>query len=296
MGTYLNINNMHIRLFFERIYCALLKRGHIKKQKTYEEWAAKGYLSTPEVSFIIQSHNKSTAVMWIVKQLRTYPNAEIIVIDDGSKGFHTNRLTRFLREGNEFLIKANDLYEIVMYDKSIRFANGDYIVLLQDDDKISDMGWLERGLAYFNKYPEMVILGGFNGLKFWIDEDNKLGCTDVCTESNSSAEFQFVHTVNRAPMLLKKSLYMQHLNQLDLSFAPFQSDDTELCLRAWMSGLKVGWYNAGFKSLMAGGMRIWNTELLYVQGHRNHTKLYEMYHKYADKITEKVQTANFMLQ
>jgi hypothetical protein len=89
---------------------------------------------------------------------------------------------------------------------------------------------------------------------------------------------------------------MQYLKHLDLSFAPFQSDDVELCLRAWICGLKVGWYNAGFKSLMAGGMRIWNNRLLYIQGARNHAKLYEMYHRYVDEITKKVQTANAILQ
>ena len=35
-------------------------------------------------------------------------------------------------------------------------------------------------------------------------------------------------------------------------------DDQELCLRSWLNGLLVGWYNCPFKSLSAGGMRIWN--------------------------------------
>jgi glycosyltransferase involved in cell wall biosynthesis len=286
---------MSIYLFLAKLYWALCKRLPIKKQKTYEDWLAKGYLSKPEVSFIIQSHNKSTAVMHIVKQLRTYSNAEIIVIDDGSKKHHTKRLSHFMQRGNEFLIRANDLFEIVMYDKAIRFANGNYIVLLQDDDLISDMDWLNKGLGYFNKYPDMVILGGFNGLKFRIDEDHKVGGVEI-VENNVSVEFQFVHAVNRAPMLLNKFLYMQYLKHLDLSFAPFQCDDIELCLRAWISGLKVGWYNVGFKSLMSGGMRIWNKNLAHVQGTRNSSKLYELYNKYVGKITEKVKEANANLE
>lgn len=232
--------------------------------------------------------------MHIVKQLRTYPDAEIIVIDDGSENHHAKRLARFLQGGNEFLIKANDLYEIVMYDKAIRFANGDYIVLLQDDDMISDMDWLDRGLGYFDKYPDMVILGGYHGLKYEIDGGHKVVCPSV-VENHVPVEFQFVHTVDRAPMLLKRSLYMQYLKHLNLSFAPLTCDDGELCLRAWISGLKVGWYNAGFKSLMAGGIRIWNNHLLCVQETRNSPKLHEMYHRYVDEITEKVQTANATL-
>jgi glycosyltransferase involved in cell wall biosynthesis len=246
------------------------------------------------VSFIIQSHNKSAAVIHIVRQLRTYPNAEIIVIDDGSARSHTKRLTRFLQGGNEFLVRANDLYENIMYDKTIRFSNGEYVILLQDDDRIADMEWLHKGLAYFRKYPDMVILGGFNGLNFWIDEKHKWGCIDICTGDND-AKFQFVSTVNRAPMLLKRSLYMDYLKHMEFSFAPFQCDDTELCLRAWASGLKVGWFPAGFGSLQAGGMRIWNTNLINVQGRRNQAKLYEMYKSFAEDIAEKVRCANEQL-
>ena len=55
-----------------------------------------------------------------------------------------------------FWCVPNDLYENVMYDKTIRFANGEYIVLMQDDDKITDLGWVDKGVAYFKKYSDMV--------------------------------------------------------------------------------------------------------------------------------------------
>ena len=127
---------MDIRLYWEKVYWALAKRAFKRKQKTYEDWLAKGYTNQPLVSFIIESHNKSVGVKRIVSKLREYPNAEIVVIDDGSEYKHTKSLMRFLTRGNEFLVRANDLYENVMYDKTIRFANGEYIVLMQDDDEI----------------------------------------------------------------------------------------------------------------------------------------------------------------
>lgn len=48
---------MDIRLIWERLYWALVKRFLKKKQKTYGDWKAKGYINDPTVSFIIQSHN-----------------------------------------------------------------------------------------------------------------------------------------------------------------------------------------------------------------------------------------------
>lgn len=288
---------MDIRLYWEKLYWALVKRYFKKKQKTYEDWLAKGYTNEPIVSFIIESHNKSVGVKRIVRKLREYPNAEIIVIDDGSNYKHTQSLMRYLVRGNEFLIRANDLYENVMYDKTIRFANGKYIILMQDDDEIIDLGWVDKGISLFKTYPDMVILGGLNGLEFKIEEKEKWGYVDLYkNDLLADKEFYFVHSVNRAPMLLNKKLFLDHLEHIDFSFAPFQCDDCELCLRAWLCGLKVGWYNAGFKSMIAGGMRIWNKGLMGFQEIKNRGRLYEMYRISTEEITHLVEKANKSLE
>ncbi len=278
----------------EKVRCALAKRFLKKKQKTYEDWLAKGYRNHPKVSFIIESHNKSLGVRRIVRKLREYPEAEIIVIDDGSSFAHTRALVKFLDGGNEFLVRANDLYENVMYDKTIRFANGCYVVLMQDDDEITSLDWVDKGIRYFERYPDMVILGGLDGLNFVIDEENCWGYVDQYPDK-AKGGFRFVHSVNRAPMLLDRDLFLTRLGHIDFSFAPFQCDDCELCLRAWLSGLKVGWYDAGFESMLAGGMRIWNKGLIGVQEIKNRGKLYEMYKDRVDEISGLVEKANSKL-
>ena len=285
---------MDILMSIEKIRCALAKRFLKKKQKTYEDWLAKGYLNLPKVSFIIESHNKSLGVRRIVRKLREYPDAEIIVIDDGSSFAHTRALVKFLDGGNEFLVRANDLYENVMYDKTIRFANGRYVVLMQDDDEITSLDWVDKGIRYFERYPDMVILGGLDGLNFVIDEENCWGYVDQYPDK-ANGGFRFVHSVNRAPMLLDRDLFLKHLGHIDFSFAPFQCDDCELCLRAWLSGLKVGWYDAGFESMLAGGMRIWNKGLIGVQEIKNRGKLYEMYKDRVNEISVLVEKANSKL-
>ena len=95
------------------------------KQKTYEMWKNRGYQSQPKTTFIIQSHNKSEQVCAIVKNLRHVKNSEIIVIDDGSINGHTKKLVAFLDAGNEFIIRANDLYEVITYDRAITMARGE---------------------------------------------------------------------------------------------------------------------------------------------------------------------------
>lgn len=283
---------MELGLFIDRIYWSLVKKTNIKNnKKNYEGWLSKGYNNTPNVTFIIQSHNKSHQVIHIVKKLRKWPSSEIIVIDDGSDFKHINALSLFMQQANEFVIRANDLYENVMYDKAIRFANGRYIALLQDDDDFETLAWVEEALSYFSKYPQLAILGGNNGSGFWVDEKKKLGLGSVL-ERKAGEAFLFVPHVDRAPMWLDKNLFLEKLKHIDFSFAPFQFDDCELCLRAWLNGLMVGWYDAHFKSLTAGGMRIWNSSFTETQCQRNAAKLYDLYKDKKEQLDKLVDLAN----
>lgn len=282
---------MNIYLYIEKVYWSLVKKSGVQNnKKSYETWLKKGYINTPQISFIIQSHNKSAQVKHIVSKIRTCSASEIIVIDDGSELKHIKAISEYMQEANEFIIRANDLYENVMYDKAIRFANGKYIVLLQDDDSFEDLTWVDEALIYFAKYPQMVILGGRNGENFELDNNQEYGISIPYGDSKFK-KFRFVHHVNRAPMWLNKDLFERYLNHIDFSFAPFQFDDIELCLRAWLNGLSVGWYNAGFTSLTTGGMRIWNSSFTGEQCRKNAAKLYQMYKNKKNEIDRSVSDA-----
>ena len=279
-----------MRLLYEKIKAAILKRSKQLPQKSYEAWLAKGYNDTPEVTVIIQSHNKSVQVCHILPKLRQYKNLEIIVIDDGSSLEHTERLAKELTGANEFLLRANDLYENRTYDKTIRMANGHYIALLQDDDDFENASWIDKAVELFRRHPKMVVLGGKWGLTVSFDAATQSGCGKH--QDMGGADFHFVDAVNRAPMWIRKDLYEQHLHRIDFRLAPFQYDDDELCLRAWLSGLQVGWYDAGFRSLSAGGMRLWNNQFAQEQAERNGKLLYRMYADKAEEVERLVSAAN----
>ena len=216
---------------------------------------------------------------------------EIIVIDDGSSIHHTKRLTSALKGANEFLIRANDLYEVVTYSKAIKFANSKYIALLQDDDDFESLQWIEDALHLFREHPDMAILGG-KGHQKLVFHDKEQRVTGGNADYKNDT-FCFAMSVNRAPMLINKELYTNFLSPgIDISFAPFQYDDNELCARAWLNGLKVGWFDAKFFSMTAGGMRIWNKGFTDEQCIRNGKKLYKMYKEKADELTTLVAEAN----
>ena len=280
-----------MRLIIEKIKLALFKRtGAVQQKKNHASWEAKGYRNEPAVSFIIQSHNKSLQICHILPKLRQFKDAEIIVIDDGSSMEHTKRLTEALTGANEFMLRANDLFENVTYDKAIRLANGKYLALMQDDDDFENVSWVTEAIELFNKYPKMVILGGKWALNVKFHPEQEKGCGTK--REMSDAKFRFVDAVNRAPMWIRKDLYEQHLHHIDFRFAPFQYDDDEICLRSWQLGLQVGWYDAKFQSLTAGGMRLWNSEFTKEQMERNGKLLYQLYADKMNNIAIQVEKSN----
>ncbi len=280
-----------MRLIIEKIKLALFKRtGAVQQKKNHASWEAKGYRNEPAVSFIIQSHNKSLQICHILPKLRQFKDAEIIVIDDGSSMEHTKRLTEALTGANEFMLRANDLFENVTYDKAIRLANGKYLALMQDDDDFEDVSWVTEAVALFERHPKMVILGGKWALNVKFHPEQEKGCGTK--REMSDAKFRFVDAVNRAPMWIRKDLYEQHLHHIDFRFAPFQYDDDEICLRSWQLGLQVGWYDAKFQSLTAGGMRLWNSEFTKEQMERNGKLLYQLYADKMNNIAIQVEKSN----
>ena len=62
-----------MKLLINKIKLALQKRFRVtQNKKSYAAWAKKGYLQKPEVSVILQSHNKSLQIAHIIPKLRQY--------------------------------------------------------------------------------------------------------------------------------------------------------------------------------------------------------------------------------
>ena len=92
-------------------------------------------------------------------------------------------------------------------------------------------------------------------------------------------------------MWINRELFVAHLRHIDYRFAPFQFDDYELCARAWLCGLQVGWYDAGFRSLSVGGMRLWNNAFTKEQSLKNGKLLYSLYREHKERIDQLLSDA-----
>lgn len=299
-----------------KIWRRLLRHSGIRsmyvKQKTHDVWAASGYRQNPVVSFVIQSHNKSRSVVKIVEKLRAFDHGEIIVIDDGSRIEHTQLLADYLDRGNEFLLRCNDLYEVITYDRAIWMARGAYVALLQDDDSCQNLAWVADAVRLFEAFPKLAILGGRGGGRLLERESTPGGQPgtysmqgdiaqipnvmkyELTRQLSASDEPRFIQWINRAPMWVRRSFFLTDLQHIDQSFAPFQCDDIEICLRTWLEGAQVALYHADFDrgALGEGGMRVWNSELGTRQVLANYQRLYESYGDRLVEIDKLVKAAN----
>ncbi len=253
----------------------------VKRKKS-----AKGrpYRDHPKVTAILQFFNKRQNITRIMAGLRKSGIEEIIVIDDGSlDGSHTTWM-RHLTGPNDFLLRSNDIYEVRTYDRAIGMARGEFICLLQDDDLLPDTDtWVREALRLFEGFPDLLILGGRNGLDVLIpDAPPKDGLAKYTTvgaiagcpgvnkyvlyygpsrvDPTSGLPLMFSMAVNRAPVFLRRAEFLR-LGGINQRFAPFQCDDIDASIRAWLAGYKVGLYECQFRrNVGIGGMRLFQEE------------------------------------
>jgi len=210
--------------------------------KTMKWWASRGYLRRPKVSFLLETHNMSAETIAIIKCLRKRRDAEIIVMDDGSDHDHAKAILDEIDGVNEFLLHYNDLFVILTQNRAMSFARGEFMVKLQDDDEYTHPGWIDGALNLFEKHPDLAIIGGRGSLHL----ANKFDWTRPLPWRPVCPKFQFVPAVNEAPMWIRRSAFLE-LEGFDEEFAPQYWGEQEICFRAWLAGMSVGWYQSGAK-------------------------------------------------
>lgn len=203
--------------------------------KTLEWWESRDYEYYPQISYLIHTHNMSEHAIGVVNSVRGLAFSEIIVMDDGSDHKHTQRILDNLTEVDEYLIYSNDLGDVLLFNHAIRFALGEYVVILQDDDEHIGLDWINLALQAFDKDPKLAILGGRVRLCVFEDGQRVIG---------RDGPFQYAQVVNAAPFWIRKSAFLD-LGGFDFDFAPYAWHEGELCMRAWLSGYHVGWYRSG---------------------------------------------------
>ena len=158
---------------------------------------------------------------------------------------------------NDILIRTEDLHEIRTYNNAIRMANGEFVVLLQDDDVLpSSDKWVKDAISLFREFPKLAVLGGRRGNAHCPKESEAVTHQrdwKACGyKSRSGIPCMFFAFVDIAPMFLRKKAVLDAGGGFDLSLAspgkPGIYLDVELCFRLWLAGHQVAIYDASFKN------------------------------------------------
>jgi glycosyltransferase involved in cell wall biosynthesis len=256
------------------------------------------YQDRPGLAFIVQSFNRISNIERLIDGLRGMGQHELIVCEDGSLDGSRERWMSYLDRPNDFLIHSNDLHEIRILDRAIRFARADIVCLVQDDDVIPrETDWLESALRQFSNRPKLAILGGFQGFESFDPDPAK------AKRIWGGDEFRFVHHVNIGPYFIRRRSY-EALGGWEYSFSevgePGICCDTELCLRAWMNNYQVGYSFVPFKGPSGhypadGGTVLFSDDIRVRNSVRNSDTIFEMYGPHARRIDELVAGANSVL-
>ena len=110
------------------------------------------------VSIIIPCYNKSRYIGETIESAlnQTYPNIEVIVVNDGSTDDSLEQIKRFVPKGIT-LIQQENQGVCITRNNGIRHASGQYIVPLDADD-ILEFSYVERCIECFHKDPSLKLV------------------------------------------------------------------------------------------------------------------------------------------
>lgn len=266
----------------------------IKAHKARRQSSSIQYHDRSRLAFIVHSFNRISNIDQLFHGLRNLGDHELIICEDGSLDGSHEKWMSYLDRPNDFLIHSNDLHEIRILDRAIRFARSEIVCLVQDDDLVPDeTAWLDSALAHFAAYPDLAILGGFMGFDSFDPDPSE--AIPIWGDSR----FRFLHHVNIGPYFLRREYY-EALGGWDYSFSavgePGICFDSELCLRAWINGYQVGYSFVPFKGApghypLDGGTMLFSEDVRIRNQWRNAARIFKMYESCAQQIDECVRAA-----
>ena len=153
---------------------------------------------TPKISIVIACFNDPDVVKAVNSaSLQTYPNKEIIVIDDGSNG-ETKNAIKTVEKHIDILITQQNYGQSIARNNGIKKANGDYI-LNWDSDDFFEPSFCEKAIKHFQKDENIKIVSCY-AKRF--NEKGKID--DFIPKGGDISSFLFSNAALGSAMFLKK--------------------------------------------------------------------------------------------
>ncbi len=113
--------------------------------------------NTPLISINITTYNRAHLLPRCIDSVlrQTYPNLEIIIVDDCSTDDTENVVQRYIRKDTriKYIGHVKNLGNAYTRNTALRNCKGKYIAFLDDDDEWIDDDKLKKQVGVFEEYP-----------------------------------------------------------------------------------------------------------------------------------------------
>jgi len=184
------------------------------------------------------------------------------ILEDGSSDGSKDLWLKYMC-CNWAITHTNNLHEIRSYDKAIQYSTAPYFITLQDDDlPPTQHSWILDLHKLFRLDNKLAMIGmwcGFTGTSYFANIKGscrpKRKSASISTKS-SGIPFTYVSGINQGPIAIRTDVY-RSLGGFNFSYSevgkPGIHFETELSLRMWESGWRVGLINSLGWSRGVGG-------------------------------------------
>ena len=138
-----------------------------KKNKDFYSKRWSTYKDDCKVTAIVSVFNHDYTAKHISENLKNNKFIDqIIILNDGSTDKSYEEFRKYLYDVNHFILTSNDLNTLRTYDRAVKMARSEYVIIMQDDDIFPEgNAWLSNSLELFNKIDDLGLIGGWNTLE-----------------------------------------------------------------------------------------------------------------------------------
>lgn len=217
--------------------------------------------NNPKVSILIPNKDHIIDLKRCINSIldkTTYKNYEIIIIENNSIEKETFEYYKKLEKNKNIKIityipPSNEFNYSAINNYGVKFATGEYILLLNNDIEIITSNWIEEMLMFAQREDVGAV-----GAKLYYPNDTIqhggviLGLGGVAGHShkhyqrNSAGYFrrlqiqQNLSAVTAACLLMRKSIFYE-VGQLDQELFKVAFNDVDLCMRIRKAGYLIVW-------------------------------------------------------
>lgn len=114
------------------------------------------------ISVLMPAYNAGAYIAETIQSIldQTYPHFELIVINDGSTDNTKETVLSFKEKRIRYVENERNLEKIETNNRGLSLASGTYIAKMDADD-VAEPRRFEKQIDYFNKHPEVSIVGGW---------------------------------------------------------------------------------------------------------------------------------------